>query len=71
MKKKTAKEFRKENHFVLYDCEDNCIYLDTPEELKKFINSRFSDLVCRFNISGEVIDVVIDGKIYQLYTFED
>lgn len=69
--KKTSKEYRKKNHFLLYDCEENVIYIDSPEELKKFINTKFSDIVRQFNKFGEIIDVVIDGHYYQLYTFED
>lgn len=72
MKKKfKSKLFRKNNHFVLYDCEENCIYIDSFSELQKHLNYNIYDLVKQFNKKGEIIDVVVDGKMYQLYTFED
>lgn len=65
------KEFRKNNYFVLYDCNDEIIcYFDNFKELAKYINYRPNDLAKQFNQNNtNIINIIIDNKKLRLATF--
>lgn len=75
MKKLNSRDFKKENHFVLYDKylnDEILLYIDNYEELMRYINIPAYNLVCRFNKStDDCINVFIDRRRYILYTFID
>ena len=66
-----SKNFRHNNHFVLYNLDDEIVcYFDNFEELSKYINYRLSNLVCEYNRNmSDVITIIIDNKKYKLLTF--
>ena len=69
-----SKDFRKNNYFVLYDMNDNVVsYYDNVEDLQSSIlpNYRCSDIVKKFNSHGNPIKVIVDKKMFQLYTMYD
>ena len=72
MKYKT-KDFRKNNHFVLYDLNDEIIcYLDNWEELhnKYLKNYAIRNLVFEYNRNNtDIITIVIDKQKLRLATF--
>lgn len=65
--------FRKKKHFVIYDLDDNIIALiDNYNELTNFISIEVKELIRKYKKKGnDIIDIVIEGKTYQLYAFED
>ncbi len=69
----TSKDLRKKYHFVLYDNFDNIVCLiDSFDELTNFIGMKLFHLVQKYKKKdSNIVDIVIDGKIYQLYAFED
>lgn len=69
MNRLIGKEFRKNNYFVLYDFDDNIIcYFDNFEELSKHLNYPCKYLVHQFNTYGSLINIVINQKMYKLFT---
>lgn len=76
-----AKEFKKNNYFVIYEYrhenslndEDEIIcYLENYKELSKYINYSLSDLVHEYNRhKTNIINIIIDNKKYKLATFCD
>lgn len=74
MKRFGTKDFRSKNHFVLYSDSDNeILFLDNFEELSRYINYTIRDLIKTFNryAIDDTINIIIDKKKYQLYTFVD
>ena len=73
MCKFSIKSIRK-NHFIIYDNQNQIIcYLEDFNELSRYINYTLRDLVKRYNkVSiNDTINICIDNRLYQLYTFED
>ena len=70
MKYKT-KDFKKNNHFVLYDQNDMIIcYFDDFKELSKHINYTARKLAYEFNFRNtNIINIIIDDKKLRLATF--
>lgn len=74
MNKYDSKNFKLNNHFVLYNDNENEVYfLDNFNELSKYINLKLKQLVYRFNNDSvdDIINIEINNKKYQLYTFID
>ena len=74
MCKYRSKDFRVNNHFILYDDFDNIIcYFDNFKELSKYFNYRLSDIVRNYNKYGidDMIKININNCRYNLFTFID
>lgn len=71
--KYNSKDFKKNNHFVLYDLNDEIIcYLDNWEELhnKYLKNYAIRNLVFEYNRNNtDIITIIIDDKKLRLATF--
>lgn len=71
MKKYNSKDFRKNNHFILYDMKDKIVcYFSNCDELLENGFPKINELVRQYNNSNSnIINVIVDDKKYQLYTF--
>ncbi len=58
--------------FILYDLDDLVLYyFNDYYELLKFVNIPSWNLACRYNKNQtDIINIVIDGALRRLYTFE-
>ena len=65
-------DLRNHNYFMLYDLNDNIVcYFESYDELLKWIKIPLKYLVFKFKNAQEYINVIVDKKMYKLYTYTD